>query len=105
MNTARIGVQAAGEGRVTGPYLSTLLGEAETDLLDTQSSFESRQPPSTAADDVRDRLGRILNDAADALAQVRIAARRGQVQDLPTAGRDLPVVADRLDRLEKELSA
>ncbi|WP_327686575.1 hypothetical protein [Streptomyces sp. NBC_00467] len=105
MNTARIGVQAGGEGRATGPYLSVLLGEAEKDLLAAQGTFESRQPPSTEADGVRDRLGDVLDDAADALAAVRIAVRRGQVRELPDVGRDLPGVAEQLEGLEKELTS
>ncbi|MEV5439561.1 hypothetical protein AB0K80_26645 [Streptomyces sp. NPDC052682] len=105
MNTALIGVHAAGKGNVTGPYISSLLGEAETDLLAAQSTFESRQPPSEKADAVRDRVGEVLGDAADALADVRIAARRGEVRDLPEAGTALPGVAKRLDSLEQELSS
>jgi hypothetical protein len=105
VNTALIGVRAAGKGNVTGPYVSSLLGEAETDLLAAQSTFESRQPPSVKADAVRDRVGKVLEDAADALADVRIAARRGVVRDLPEEGAALPGVAKRLDGLEKELSS
>ncbi|WP_327686429.1 hypothetical protein [Streptomyces sp. NBC_00467] len=105
VNTARIGVQAGGEGRVTGPYLSILLGEAEKDLLAAQGTFESRQPPSPEADAVRDRLGDVLDDAADALAAVRIAVRRGQVRELPDVGRDLPDLAEQLEGLEKELTS
>ncbi|MGC0337888.1 hypothetical protein [Streptomyces sp. SLBN-8D4] len=105
VNTALIGVHAAGRGNVTGPYISTLLGEAESDLLACQDTFESRQPPSEKADAVRERLGKVLDEAADALADLRIAARRGQVRDLPEEARALPGVAERLDRLERELSS
>ncbi|MEU9438847.1 hypothetical protein [Streptomyces sp. NPDC048252] len=105
VNTALIGVRAAGRDKVTGPYISTLLSEAESDLLAAQDTFESRQPPSERADAVRERLGRVLDEAADALADLRIAARRGQVRDLPATAEALPGVAERLDRLEKELSA
>ncbi|MBT2421841.1 hypothetical protein J7F01_40820 [Streptomyces sp. ISL-22] len=49
-------------------------------------------------------MGKVLDEAADALADVRIAARRGQVRDLPEKAKALPAVAERLDRLEKELS-
>ncbi|MEU5279370.1 hypothetical protein AB0G87_23510 [Streptomyces asoensis] len=105
VNTALIGVHAAGQDRTTGPYISVLLGEAESDLLAAQATFESRQPPSERADAVRERLGRVLDDAADALADLRIAARRGQVGDLPVTAEELPAVAGRLDRLERELSS
>ncbi|MGW7265149.1 hypothetical protein [Streptomyces sp. NPDC054842] len=104
VNTALIGVRAAGRGDVSGPYVSTLLGEAESDLLAAQDTFESRQPPSEQADAVRERLGEVLQDADDALAGLRIAARRGEVRDLPEKARELPALADRLDRLERELT-
>lgn len=105
VNTALLGVRAAGKDRVTGPYISVLLGEAESDLLAVQSTFETRQPPSAKADAVRDRLGRVLTDAADALADVRIAARRGAVRSLPETAEALPAVAKRLEGLERELSS
>ncbi|MDT9685064.1 hypothetical protein RND61_23825 [Streptomyces sp. TRM76323] len=79
VSTARLAVEAAGKGRLTGPYVSVLLGEAETDLLAAQGTFESRQPPGEEADAVRERLGELLDDAADVLADVRIGARRGAV--------------------------
>ncbi|MCZ2525291.1 hypothetical protein [Streptomyces sp. HB2AG] len=105
VNTALIGVRAAGDGRVTGPYVSVLLGDAETDLLAVQQTFESRQPPDEASDAVRERLGKALGKAADALAAVRIAARRGEVRELPETGRDLSAAAERLERLEEEMSS
>lgn len=104
VNTALLGVRAAGEGKVTGPYVSTLLGEAEKDLSAAEDAFNTRQPPGERADRVRDRLGSVLSDAADALADVRIAARRGHIRELPEAGKGLVPVAERLKRLEEELS-
>ncbi|MEU0786931.1 hypothetical protein ABZ341_35860 [Streptomyces sp. NPDC006173] len=70
-----------------------------------QNTFESRQPPSERADALRERLGQILDDAGDVLADLRIAARRGQVRELSVTGKELPRIAGRLDRLEKELAS
>ncbi|WEH38345.1 hypothetical protein [Streptomyces sp. AM 2-1-1] len=105
VSTARIAVQAAGEGRVSGPYVSVLLGEAESDLLAAQSTFESRQPPGASADTVRERLGALLDEAADTLAEVRVEARRGEVRGLADHTGDLRETVDRLEGLEEELSS
>ncbi len=107
VSTARLAVEAAGRGRLTGPYVSVLLGEAEGDLLAAaaQGTFESRQPPGEAADAVRERLGVLLDDAADALAEVRIGARRGEVRELGEHAGDLRKAAERLEGFEEELSS
>ncbi|QTA36707.1 hypothetical protein JHY03_69220 (plasmid) [Streptomyces sp. CA-256286] len=105
VSTARLAVEAAGRGRVTGPYVSVLLGEAESDLIAAQGTFESRQPPGAEADIVRERLGTLLDDAADTLAEARIEARRGEVSSLAKHTGDLRKAADRLESLETELSS
>ncbi|MFC8887131.1 hypothetical protein, partial [Streptomyces cinereoruber] len=86
-------------------YVSVLLGEAETDLLAAQGTFESRQPPGEAADTVRERLGTLLDDAADALAEVRIGARRGEVRELAGHTGQLREAAERLEGFEEEMSS
>lgn len=105
VSTARLAVEAAGKGRLTGPYVSVLLGEAETDLLAAQGTFESRQPPGEAADTVRERLGTLLDDAADALAEVRVGARRGEVRELAEHTGELRGAAERLEGFEEEMSS
>ncbi|MFI1654844.1 hypothetical protein ACH4ZU_07895 [Streptomyces sp. NPDC020472] len=105
VSTARLAVEAAGKGRLTGPYVSVLLGEAETDLLAAQGTFESRQPPGEAADTVRDRLGTLLDDAADVLAKVRIGARRDEVRELAEHTGELREAAERLEGFEEEMSS
>ncbi|WP_411074460.1 hypothetical protein [Streptomyces sp. cmx-4-7] len=102
---ARLAVEAAGRGRLTGPYVSVLLGGAETDLLAAQGTFESRQPPGETADAVRERLGTLLDDAADALAEVRIGARRGEVHEPAEHTGDLREAAGRLEDFEEEMSS
>ncbi|MFC8269488.1 hypothetical protein ACFUIZ_27785 [Streptomyces cinereoruber] len=105
VSTARLAVEAAGRSRLTGPYVSVLLGEAETDLLAAQGTFESRQPPGETADTVRERLGPLLDEAADALAEVRIRARRGEVRELAEHTEDLREAAERLEGFEEEMSS
>ncbi|MQY04682.1 hypothetical protein [Actinomadura macrotermitis] len=104
VRTAEIGVRAAGDGKATGPYLSALLNEADKDLNEVAGGFMSRQPPGGDADKVRERTGKLLDQAVDVLDDLRIAVRRGQIGRLPEVGKDLPQIADRLESLDKELA-
>jgi hypothetical protein len=80
--TALLGVEAATKGKAFGPYLSVLLGGAEKDASSVQSQFDSVQPPSDRADDVRDRLDEQLSAALDVLEELRITVRRGELDQL-----------------------
>jgi len=82
VQTARVVARAAARGNAFGPYTGLVLGDAEESLGGLQSTFGSIQPPDERADRVREDLGSILSDAEDHVADVRIAARRGQLHDL-----------------------
>jgi hypothetical protein len=98
VGTARLGIDAAGERRVTGPYLTRLLAEAEEDALAAQASFDSVQPPSERADAVHDDLDELLTKALDALRALRIAVRRGDLDHLGDLGAGLAEVDEALER-------
>jgi hypothetical protein len=102
VKTVRLGVQADDRHKVTGPYLSILVGRAEDQLSSVQQTFDSRQPPSSHADDIRDSLDKLLVKASDTVSQVRIAVRRGQLGQLHRFAKDLDDLADRLDKAEEE---
>ncbi|MFC9295117.1 hypothetical protein ACFTWH_18695 [Streptomyces sp. NPDC057011] len=104
VGTARLAVLAAGRGNASGSYLSVLLGEAEKDLAGAEQAFTSRQPPSEAADRVRDQVSEALTEAGDALAAARISARRGEASELGGHAADLSRAKARLERLEEQLS-
>jgi hypothetical protein len=102
VQTARITADAALRGRTTGPYTSVLLGDAERTLGDIHDTFTSVQPPSAAADQLRDQLDTMLGNADDALGQLLIAARRQDRADLAKAVQPLAKIADQLDKFEQE---
>jgi hypothetical protein len=89
VETVRLAAQAGGEGKAFGPYLSGLLSDAEDDLSGVQGTFDSIQPPSAAGDHLRGDLDELLTDALEHVAQVRILARRGRINDLADAAKDL----------------
>jgi hypothetical protein len=100
VNTARVGVRAAANGKVFGPYLSRLLAEAEEDADAARQAFDSVQPPSDHADGVHDHLDAILTDALDVLRSLRIAVRRSDFAHLPAIADPLAGIADKLDEFE-----
>jgi hypothetical protein len=96
VETTLLGLQAADENRATLPYLSRLVGDVEGDALAAQSAFASVQPPDGASDELRAELLGHVNDAVDALADVRIALRREDVAAALSHEDDLRAVSDAL---------
>jgi hypothetical protein len=102
VSTALLAVEAARRHHATGNYLSVLLGNAEKDASSVQSQFDGVQPPSVKADAMRARLDALLSQAVDGLAQLRITARRGQLDRLPEVGAPLHEVHDELQALSED---
>ena len=96
VETARLAVDAAREGKAHGRYLTQVLVEAEEDAGSAQGVFDGIQPPDRQADELRDRLDELLTEATGTLAELRIAARRGELAELPELAAPLTEVADQL---------
>jgi ABC-type sugar transport system substrate-binding protein len=106
VRTALIGVRAGLDGNLPDAYLVTVLEDAEESLSSTQESFRSMQPPAEGdADQLRAELETLLTRGVDGVAQLRIAAQRGDEQRLAATAADLGTVADALDRFEQEHSS
>jgi hypothetical protein len=98
VRTAQLVAVAATRHRLFGPYVATVISEAEEDVSGVLSTFASIQPPDERADALREELTSLLDDAGDHLSTLRIAARRGRNADL--AGVAGPLTDDG-DKLEK----
>jgi alkanesulfonate monooxygenase SsuD/methylene tetrahydromethanopterin reductase-like flavin-dependent oxidoreductase (luciferase family) len=99
--TARLAADGAGHAKETSNYLSVVLGEAEEDASAAQATFDSYQPPSSDADKLRSDLDTLLSDAIDGLTALRITARRGQLDRLPTISRQLGPVLTALTQVQE----
>jgi hypothetical protein len=97
--TAQLGAKAGADHKATEAYLSVLIGDAEKDALSVQGTFDSIQPPSKAADSLRDELDVLLSDATEGLATLRIAVRRGELDQLPVLAGSLATTLDQLQAL------
>ena len=97
LETARLAVETAQRGNLLHASLEVMLTEAENGFDSIQATFDSIQPPdSTEADQLRDKLDRILTAGSDGLAQLRIAARRGDSAQLYSTSADLGAVSKQL---------
>jgi hypothetical protein len=95
--TALLATDAARGAKAYGRYLTQVLAEAEDDAGAAQGTFDAIQPPDRRADELRGRLDELLTQATGALADLRIAARRGRFAELTELARPLEKVAGELD--------
>jgi hypothetical protein len=65
-----------------GPYTASVVSDAEEAVTKVEGTFDSIQPPNDRADALHDELSRLLTDAADHVRAVRVAARRGELNEL-----------------------
>ena len=101
--TAVLAAQTYAEGDLPATYLEPTLVDAESALGAVQHSFDSIQPPATAAaDDLRAELDPLLDDAGAAATAMRIAARRDRTDALTAAAEQLAATADELDAFAEE---
>jgi hypothetical protein len=96
VETARLAVQAGSQGKAFGRYLTQLLVEAERDAGAAQGTFDAIQPPDRRADELRAQLDELLGQATDTLAELRIAARRGDTAELDKPAAPLEELAGKL---------
>jgi hypothetical protein len=100
VETARLAVDAARAGKALAPYLSVVLGEAEERASGVMATFDSIQPPDERSDQLRHQLDDVLERTVSALGDVRITARRGQLDRLADVARPLDALPDELQRFQ-----
>jgi hypothetical protein len=101
IGTVQVAVDAASRGKVPGPYLSVTLAEADDDASSTADNFDAIQPPSDEADKLRDRIDTIMQEVVSALDDLRIAVRRGEIDQLPALAAPLADLDAKLDPIVK----
>jgi hypothetical protein len=100
VNTVRVGAHAVRQDRITGPYLSRLVAEAEEDAQAAQQAFDSVQPPSVQSDALHQQVDEVVQDALDLLRVARIAVRRGNLAEVARLDDRLQKAAEDLEALE-----
>jgi hypothetical protein len=96
VQTARLATDAAAGGKAYGRYLTQVLAEAEEDAGAAQGTFDGIQPPDRHADQLRASLDELLDEATSTLADLRVAARRGHLDQLRGLAAPLPKLSAQL---------
>ena len=102
VQSVRLATRAGSDGHAFGPYLSITVSEQEDALSGVEGTFGSIQPPDSRSDDLRDELLSLLSDASDHVGVVRIAVRRGQLDDLARVADPLGADAEALSAFVDE---
>lgn len=97
VETVRLAAEAAAKGKTLGPFLAQLVSEQEDAASGLEGTFDSIQPPNGKAEQLKDELDELLGDVVDHIAQVRIAARRGDVDGVSDAAKDLDEDSQKLN--------
>jgi len=87
--TVRLMATSASDGNAIGPYVSGVVSEAEDAANKAQDTFDSIQPPDEKADHLRDQVDDVFSSTTDHITDVRVAARRGQLDTLAEVARPL----------------
>ncbi|HEX5428706.1 MAG TPA: hypothetical protein VFX00_10300 [Pedococcus sp.] len=96
--TAELVLQHWLSGSVTRAYADTVVTDSEKALGPIQTSFGGVDPPNRGADPLREDVTGQLSDAESALAEARIALRRGDAPAVQQVVTDLTKVADQLEK-------
>jgi hypothetical protein len=102
VETARLAVSAARDGRAFAQYLSVVLTEAEQGAGGSGNVFATIQPPDQGSARLRDELLDLVDRAESVLADLRIAVRSDQLERLPDIARPLEALGEQLARFAEE---
>jgi len=101
VQTTRIWLRTVARDESTRQAASVGFREAEEDAAAVAAAFEGYDPPSET-DALRQAVSRAGDRTVASLAEVRIAAHRGEWQALPRRRDALAELARRLDELEQQ---
>ena len=97
VQNANLAVSLAINRKAFSPYITTLLDESEDDASSAQSTFGSIQPPDDRSLALSETLEAIVEPAVNTLTRLRIAARAGRFDEMPSARASLAHAAEQLD--------
>jgi len=103
VETVRLLAETAAAGDAFAAYTNVSLSEQEEALAAADGDFASIQPPDARSEQLRDDLGRILDDASGHIADVRIVARRGDLDALDEIAAPLAEDSAALDAYLKSI--
>ena len=100
--TGQLLAQLGRRGNLLGPYAKTATTGALDEADEIQSSWGQVQPPDRRSDKPRNELDQLLQRSTDELVNLRIAARKGDLEALGRYERPLARLAARLQKFQSE---
>jgi hypothetical protein len=104
VQTTLAAIDVAVAKQAFAPFVSITIQDANETVDGAESGFASIQPPDERSDALRREVVPVLSDAAEAVAQARIAARRVDVGRLAELRPRLTDLSQQLDQLVEELT-
>jgi hypothetical protein len=101
VGTARFAAELASAGKSTAPATAVAMSNAESDANTAQATFDSIQPPNAAADRIRRHLDDLYTNAIDTITDLRISARRGELDALARQAAPLRRISAQLERFQQ----
>jgi hypothetical protein len=87
--------------RAFGNYVADVISQAEDDATSVQQTFDSRQPPSHAADQLRQDADKTIEQVVSAITDARVAARSGDDESLAKSASQLRRLMPDLQKLQQ----
>jgi hypothetical protein len=85
-------------GRSTGAFTDAVVTDAEKDAGSIQAALDSRQPPGSRSVALKTQVAQAVQSAVTGLADLRIAVRRDDVNDIQKARAELAKAQKQLER-------
>ncbi|MBM7790353.1 hypothetical protein [Tenggerimyces flavus] len=101
VESVRMIVETVSRDQAFLPFANVFVTDVEADLGGVDAAFMSRQPPTEESDKLRHQVGTMLQQATDAIEDVRIAIRRGDLAAIENAAEPLPKLSEQLDAFAK----
>jgi hypothetical protein len=102
--TARLTMRLERGGRMTLALTDTSISQAESDAASAQSSWQTRQPPTSRALRLHDQVEQPMQDAGSALEDLRIAYRDGDAAGVTKALGEIDKAGSEIDKAIREAS-
>src|SRR2546421_8500591 len=99
--TGELLAKLGGQGNLLGPYAKTATTGALDEAEQVQSGFDEVQPPDRRSDELRQKLDKLLQQSTDELVNLRIAARKGDLEALGRYQQPLARLARNLEDFQK----
>jgi hypothetical protein len=100
--TGQLLAQLGRQGDLLGAYAKTATTGTLDEADQIQSSWNQVQPPGRRSDRLRKELDDLLQQSTDELVNLRIAARKGDLEALGRFERPLARLAAKLQRFQQD---